>query len=407
MSLGLLCIYTFVVLATLAVRLAVHEFGVTMSQHGLAALRWAMILHGAAGVVALSLLLLARWTNFSRPWAPKLLLATIPFVLLVSADRLIAIAYSPIPEPTGLHMPHPRRGWTARPGWSGMDGTAALRINSRGFRGPEIPATKAPNERRILFLGDSVTFGSRVPEQSIFVSRIQDMASVCGAPPVVRTINASVAAYSPWQEYDLLINEGLRCDPDFIVQVFCLNDVLEKFQLEQFGGYSRGFEPPRPQPLEWSGLYRAARAWRASLIRPSNDELWRLRGEYSTRRLLSDPDAPAVHKAWQITLGNMSKIIAAARDHSVPIVIVCIPHLDQLSARPPEGPPPQSVLADFAAQHNVPFLDLLASFREHVAEHNLKPSALYLDPLHFSPAGHDLAAQLIFEFLSNQGWCAE
>src|SRR5437016_3822832 len=41
-------------------------------------------------------------------------------------------------------------------------GSHPLALNSRGLRGPEIPAERKPRELRILGLGDSTTFGTGV-----------------------------------------------------------------------------------------------------------------------------------------------------------------------------------------------------------------------------------------------------
>lgn len=263
---------------------------------------------------------------------------------------------------------------------------------------------KAHEELRVLFLGDSATFASHVEEEACFVARVQELANQRHSDRRVTTINASVAAYSPWQEYDLFAKEGLQCHPDFVVLVFCLNDVLEKYRLQQFGGYSRGFEPPAPSPFEWSGLFRAARTWRAALVRPGDEELWYLRGAYSARRLLNDPDALEVQQAWKTTFDSVEKIISLSREESLPLAIVCTPHRDQLSPIPPKPRSPQRMLADFARTHNVPFLDLLPIFRAEIAEHEIDPSVLLHDPLHLSPTGHELAAEAIFAFLTQLGW---
>src|SRR5262249_833665 len=54
--------------------------------------------------------------------------------------------------------------------WDGKKIT--LRFNSLGFRGKELELQKPSGIFRILFLGDSITMGVRVPEDSIFVEQI-------------------------------------------------------------------------------------------------------------------------------------------------------------------------------------------------------------------------------------------
>jgi lysophospholipase L1-like esterase len=388
----------------IALRLEAYQFGLILTQYELGALREALAFHGLGAIAMLLLLVVSRAAKSSRPIAAKMALASAPLVLLASVDRLAAIMYEPLHPEAGLFMTHPTRGWTCRPGWVGRDEAATIRINSQGLRCPEIPLAKPDHERRILFLGDSVTFGSNVDENASFVSLVQQHFGQVGSERRITTINASVPAYSPCHELDLLEEVGLRYHPDLIVHVFCLNDVLGRFQLERFGGCSRGFAPPIRSRLEWSGLARAARAWRAAATRPTEDELMRIRATYSPRRVLYEPESSDVQRGWRMTLDNMEQIVAAARHASVPLAIAFTPHRDQLSLQNEGAVHPQAVLAAFADRHGIPFLDLVPVFREYVAGSASPPTALYVDRLHFSAAGHRLAAEAIHRFLIVQGF---
>ncbi|MEQ1893316.1 MAG: hypothetical protein ABL998_12280, partial [Planctomycetota bacterium] len=53
---------------------------------------------------------------------------------------------------------HPTRGWAMVPGQNHFTYTHEVRVNALGLRGPEVGA-KEPGERRVLFLGDSLTYG--------------------------------------------------------------------------------------------------------------------------------------------------------------------------------------------------------------------------------------------------------
>ena len=397
------CAYLGLVTVLLGLRLEAHEFGFLLRNYELAGLRHALTLHAAGALIAAGLIAIARTTRTKHSFTAKLALASLPIIFVLSVDRLTAIVVRPIHHQREIFIWHATRGWTPRPGASGPDGSAVIRINSRGLRGPDIPLEKVANERRILFLGDSVTFGSKVDEEACFVRRVEQLARESDFQAVVTTINASVPAYSPWHEHDLLVNEGLQYDPDLVVQVFCLNDVLGKFQLEKFGGYTRGFEPPPRSPVDWSGLYRAAQVWGAARDRPGKDEMWFYWSLVSATRLLRDPDADIVQRGWKTTFVDMTDIVTATRKASVPLIIVCTPHRLQLMDEPLRGPSPQSILAQFALEHDVPFLDLLPIFRDHLATSAGEPSALLLNSMHFSPAGHELAAQAIFDFLSVEG----
>lgn len=398
------CSYLVLVCVALVLRLEFHEFGFFLLQpHELAGLHQAMAFHAAGVAVVACLIAAARVAKIERPLGAKLALAFLPVILIASVDRLVAIKFKSIGKEKGPFISHATRGWTSRPGWTGVDANILFRINSLGFRGPEIPERKTETERRILFLGDSVTFGASVAEESCFVARVQQLARQSTGTTKITTINASVPAYSPHHEVDFLADEGMRVEPDVVVQVFCLNDVLEKFQLERFGGSSRGFEPAPLSRLEWSGFFRAVRRWRAGLDRPDKARLWHLGSGLSAHRLLHEPDAPIVDRGWTILFDAMDKIVDVTRHAEVPLVMVCSPHRDQLLEEGLPQPSPQSVLAKYAADNDIPFLDLLPVFQQYASTPGADPAVLYISAMHLSPAGHELAADAIFRFLNALG----
>ena len=50
-------------------------------------------------------------------------------------------------------------GWRLRPNSNDIWGGVRVKINGKGLRGPELAYSKPPDVLRILYLGDSVTFG--------------------------------------------------------------------------------------------------------------------------------------------------------------------------------------------------------------------------------------------------------
>ena len=315
--------------------------------------------------------------------------------------------FEPLDQPSGLYISHPTRGWTLNSGWSGEDSQLHTVINNQGFRGTEVPREKAEDERRILFLGDSVTYGSGVAEEDIFVERLRRQLHDKRETSHISIVNTAVTAYSPWQEYDVLINEGLEYRPDLIIQVFCLNDVLEKFRLEKFGGYTRGFEPPPHAALEWSGFYRMARAWYAWRQLPPKEELTRLRYALTAERLMRDPDAEIVCKGWSMALGHLANMARVSRENSVPFVVVMAPSRFVLDSKQPAPSEPQQILRRFAEEHDVMFLDLNDEFRRNIEMDNLKTGSLFLDRLHLSEDGHAMAASSLYDFVSSMDWYGE
>tara|TARA_B100000029_G_scaffold45825_2_gene42236 strand:+ start:674 stop:1858 length:1185 start_codon:yes stop_codon:yes gene_type:complete len=119
-------------------------------------------------------------------------------------------------------------------GYFGPDRVVTHNTNSLGFRGPEFPLrvtaaeSIAPTDRestavRIVFLGDSVTFGEGVHDQDTFVERIgRRLQSELGQPIEVYNFgvgghNSSDANWT-WERY------ARHIDPDLVVYTFVLND---------------------------------------------------------------------------------------------------------------------------------------------------------------------------------------
>src|SRR5690242_17953292 len=62
-------------------------------------------------------------------------------------------------------------GWGLNPGahgWYRREGTAYVRINHDGFRGPDFTEAKPPGVVRVAVLGDSYVEAMQVPEDKTF-----------------------------------------------------------------------------------------------------------------------------------------------------------------------------------------------------------------------------------------------
>ena len=120
------------------------------------------------------------------------------------------------------HVYSPVYGWRLRPSWQGQtrDGRS-VRLNRAGFRGPAA-GEGAPGRRRVLLLGDSLTFGTGVEDRETFAARLGGLA------PALEPLNLGVSGYGTDQELLLLEREGLPLAPSVVVLNVCMgNDVLD------------------------------------------------------------------------------------------------------------------------------------------------------------------------------------
>jgi len=327
-----------------------------------------------------------------------------PLLWLVSVDLIASIGYRPTSPHMGMLKAHPVRFWESRPGWVGRRNGVTCRINAHGLRGPLVPFKKEPGERRILFLGDSITFGLSTKEEDCFVWRVRDLARARAAGGSISVVNCSVTGYSPWQEYAILKDLGLSFHPDIIVQVFCLNDIGQKFNLVNYGGKTKHLAPPEPSALEWSGLYRMSRTLAFQWFGPTRAELKARNDAYCPDTLIDQPNAPHIREAWRLTRESMHRITSLARQHEVPLAIVSFPIARQVDPTAPDSSTPQQWLAEFAREEKVPVLDLLPIYRKFAREKGMTGQDLFPDKTHPNQLAHRIAADAIVEFLRELGW---
>lgn len=96
--------------------------------------------------------------------------------------------------------------------------------NAMGLRERPL-GPKRPGELRILFLGDSVTFGWGVPVETAFPRRVESLLSESLHRPVL-TVNSGVGGYNTAQEWGFLRTRGDEVAPDAVVLLYVVNDIV-------------------------------------------------------------------------------------------------------------------------------------------------------------------------------------
>ncbi len=119
---------------------------------------------------------------------------------------------------------HPQLGYVHPQSTSYRLGRNRVSLNSHGFRDDEMPLEKPPGERRILVLGDSVTFGWGVDQGEDFPARLEALLrkQQGGAWQV---INSGVNGYNSQQQAEFFATKGIRFQPDIVLLVYVANDV--------------------------------------------------------------------------------------------------------------------------------------------------------------------------------------
>ena len=120
------------------------------------------------------------------------------------------------PNPHEMHeifQPDVVTFWRLRPGARMGDGIEP--INSIGFRGPEFSEEKSPGAKRVITLGDSVTFGGATSYPQLLAGCLDGGWEV---------INAGVPGYSVVQGWKLYESRIAKLKPDVVTIMFGWND---------------------------------------------------------------------------------------------------------------------------------------------------------------------------------------
>jgi lysophospholipase L1-like esterase len=349
-------------------------------------------------------------SNFmQRTWVTNLLLTALVVIVPL---MLVELALKPFMLKTTIFVQDRELGWKLKPNaedaWFGV----MVKINGKGLRGPELDYRKPSEAMRILYLGDSVPFGYRLKsyDQSFPYRTEAFLEDKLGHQ--IETINAGVGGYSPWQEHIYFVNEGIKYHPDLVVVSFVINDVIEKFKLKKFGGRHEGVQ-----------LYRTVSSTYDWFVRTSSIAYYareigaRIRFGHDVHRgaqqqealqvesLVYHADRPDVQRAWQIVLEDLGKIFAFSKENHLPIILVVFPYRFQFKDIHTLAIP-QSVVNQYARDHQVPVLDMLPLLDARAKEQGVKPTDYFLDINHLSPMGHQVVAEFLAEFIRREGLVA-
>ena len=294
-----------------------------------------------------------------------------------------------------------------RPNSSGYSFGVKISTDGDGFR-IVAPASSAPPEKTILLLGDSVSLGVGVPGEQTFCGLL------AARLPEYRIINSAVTGYTTKDYYN--VAQALLSRQKFsgIIVGLCLND---------FVGISQQKMVSNLQQQQNQANDRAKRYPNAVIrfLRYVNDEYFAfnniLRG-YSRTYLLLKYFAADFPKNWfradaalyrapgieQLVSQQLTRLYRLARRHNCWMLIVVFPYEYQLRRDDSQLRFPQQLLQQISQQQRLPLISLYSDFARAMRQQELQSRQLFLfnDPMHFSAAGHRLAADAIHQLLQRR-----
>ncbi len=369
-----------------------------------------MVIHGGAMLLLLFAgAALRRRPGRSSPRLDRTVLVLGVVLTIVSTDRLMGVIFPPPLPSRSIFEMHPRRGWAHIPFAveSGRDthaGNVSVQLDGNGLRVEYgAPIREIDSDNRILFLGDSVTFGYYRKSSETFAMLTADFLNKAHPGKNIVSLNAGVTGYDTSQEYDLLVHDGFRLRPRLVVLGICLNDVTKQFDPASGPDQRRHpeFAQARP-PTHWSGWVRAAMRLvrRIQYGASERDAAARIEHFYFSE-LLAEPATPRVAESWNRVKEELKKIVTACRERDVPLVVLGFPIRRQLALEG-AGDAPQQRLTQICRELDVAFIDLLPVFKGTEPASEKLAERFFPDQTHPTLIGHRLAAESLVEFLERE-----
>lgn len=329
-------------------------------------------------------------------------------------------------------------GWRLLPGYSGTcisrghRTVSHIEISQQGFRSPPVEIPKPLDVRRILMLGDSMTFGSGIETTETTAAVLE--AGLNRAKPELQryeVINAAAPGYGTAQQWLLYRRWADDLAPDIVLLMFFVSNDLENnichnsWETHPCFGLKNG-ELVLESTLPDEAAAGEGNPWRLKKLHTHVFFRTRLESLFMASpgiaRLLPwlGYEAPlpgtlqswyggeSFANSWKITHALLNALEADVRADGIPLVLVIVPSSAQateefeqltvlLHSDTPEGAAflanpllPQETLIDWAEEHAVPAIDPLGLLKRTAAE-----SSIYLPDRHFNALGSRMVAEEI------------
>ena len=329
----------------------------------------------------------------------SLLTLCVCFALGEVAARVLLPPHPIYRAPQPRHDPHPRLGWVLRPNQAAFTHDESLHINAAGLRDDEEVAAKGPSEKRVLVIGDSVTFANGVATAQSYSAVLEKLLTRRGSP--ARVLNAGVQGYDVHQEAAFLSDRGWALEPDVVVVGFFENDVVLRSHvdlylssLEEDGEFaSGGLRALIPDEIVYALKRPRLVVYIGSLLRELRWRFFPPEGDYHAEAIFFDRPSPNSERAWQQVGESLATMKREADSCSVELLLTIFPHHGQML----EGAlvhTYQGRIQEIANHLGVATIDLLEVYRNSAAR-NASPFIPYDG--HPNEVGHRIAAETLVE----------
>jgi len=320
---------------------------------------------------------------------------------------------------SSLFMDDPDVGTRLRPNaqirYSTAEFTADIAINAQGVRDDEPIGPKAPNERRIVVLGDSLVLAVQVSFAETFCHRLEQRLNARGDGVHWRVINAGVQGYGPVQEWLLFDRVLASFQPDIVLVVpFVANDATDAAAAVEALQAGHAIAPVTPS------TQRIRRLVRSSVVLQSVRARWdQLRSKVS----MGTPEPPlaayltvappVITQGLDVSRQAIDRIAQRARGIGAATAIALMPARFQTDdpdfgrlvtiVRNAGGELVRDAASDRFAAALSPLGLPMTDLKPVLAAQPDRIGLFYQQTVHLTPRGHAVVAGALYQFLDSAG----
>ena len=329
-------------------------------------------------------------------------------------------------------------------------------INNLGIRDEDLSFYKPDDEYRLVLLGDSFTQGHGVELEDRYSTIIEKRFNENNPNVNINIINLAIFGHSPLTQYLYLKKVGLLFNPDLMMYAFTITDFFDDnkrfeeliFSYPDLGGdailvkiesgqvefdfekINKSAAIEKNQEIEKSKTVYLIKKWLRENIRiykfTINFIKNTVRDEKENQSLTGDIDHDIYsiirgddiseddwQKLWKIPITNLVNMKKLLEEKNIPFVVIAIPDAIQVSSKEWPGRTLISVDENFSDtrepfeyelterlnSHDIPTINLLPGFKQ-----SGKFPLYFSQDYHWNKTGHELAAEIIYNYLLNAGY---
>jgi hypothetical protein len=258
--------------------------------------------------------------------------------------------------------------------------STSIRTNSWGMRDDEPRSGGDGSLHRAIAIGDSFTFGFRVPSEATYPNVLERLLNQASRGDRFEVLNLGVGGYSSRDEALVLRHKGMDWNPDLVIMGYFLNDP----EIEPVQPLHSQFQEPRW--WQHSNLLRL-------VARAKN--LWEIRrlggGDYF--RYLHSPR----QAKWRSVVEAFDDVAEVTREPGVPALVVIFPQIGDVQWADYPYRDLHRQVANAAREAGLHVIDLYDELSKHPPGRLLSG-----DNDHPNEAGHEVVANAIFAWICGE-----